>query len=78
MLVDSSGNLVSDLHVLEVKETCEDFLALDFLDALKQLIQNGEIKGEIILMMMMMMMNIITAEWQANVCHCWKIFLVID
>ena len=41
---NSSGNLVSDLHVLEVKESCEDFLALDFLDALKQLIQNGRNK----------------------------------
>eukprot|EP00943_MAST-04B_sp_MAST-4B-sp1_P000969 g969.t1 len=37
----SSGNLVSDLYVLEVKESCEDFLALDFLDALKQLMQTG-------------------------------------
>ena len=39
-----SGHLVSELQILEEKESCEDFIALDFLDALKQLIQLG--RGE--------------------------------
>ena len=39
-----SGHLVSELQILEEKESCEDFIALDFLDALKQLIQIG--RGE--------------------------------